>query len=463
MLILDRLGEYVLEREIGRGGMGVVYLARQESLGRLVALKVLPFELTRDRERLDRFRREAEVIARLDHPGIIPLYGVGETEGIHYIAMKYVQGQTLEEEIKSRRPPEAEAEEDEGDEEAGVVSDTQVLSPSDRGRLMEGPSRRTTLPRGFVVPEPEADDGAEPSRSLSESDVGWTFRCMKIAERVARALDHAHQRGVIHRDVKPSNIILDRSGHPFLVDFGLGRDMTSNDKTLTDSGGIMGTAHYIAPEQVLGKQDRGDPRGDIYALGVTLYEMVTLRRPFPASTPDVLFYSIVNTEPRPPRRIDPRLPRDLETVILKAMEKDPERRYQSAAAFAEDLRRVRAFEPISARPVSIFSRVRRWTQRNPLLAGAILFALLSFVGMVEFSIYQGLVDGRRRSAVLTRADQAFERGNLEEALVQYRLYLELGGDPQAIAPRYRVLTRDRRPGAPEPRGTGAGEGSRDSR
>jgi serine/threonine protein kinase len=180
---------------------------------------------------------------------------------------------------------------------------------------------------------------------------------MRMAEKIAMALHHAHQSGVIHRDVKPSNIMLDRKGDPCLLDFGLVRDLASDDQTLTVSGGLLGTAYYMAPEQVRQENGRVDHRADIYSLGVTLYEMVTLRRPFPSDSPDVLFHAIVNEDPVPPRKIEPRLPRDLETVILKAMEKDPESRYQTAEAFAADLRRVRSFEPIVARSTGPLGRV----------------------------------------------------------------------------------------------------------
>lgn len=387
----------------------MVYLARQESLGRLVALKVLPSEFLADPTRLQRFHLEAEVISRLDHPSIVPVYAVGEHEEVHYIAMKYLDGATLDSYVRARRP-------DDEHRESDPEDDTLVL-PSGRVPGTWSPRR-----------------GAQtPTLDTTESEPGWVFKSLRMIERVARALHHAHENGVVHRDVKPSNILVDGGGHPWLLDFGLVRDLSAH--TLTDSSSFLGTAWYMSPEQIRGERDRIDHRIDIYSLGVTLYELVTLHRPFAYSRPDTLFHAIVNEEPIPPRRRNPRLPKDLETVVLKAMAKEPEARYQSAEAFAEDLRRVRSFEPIVARPVSAIGRVRKWILRNPVLAGAFLFAVLSFVGMVEYSVYRDLLDERRAYAALENADRAFDDGEFQLALEQYNVYLALGGDPEVVGPR----------------------------
>ena len=406
------LGDFRVIREIGRGGMGVVYLARQESLGRLVALKVLPGEFLADPTRLQRFRLEAEVISRLDHPSIAPVYAVGEHQGVHFIAMKYLDGTTLDRLIRLRKP--------EDPREADPDDDTLVL-PS--GRVPGAWKARRRSDR------PKVDS--------TESEPGWIFKSLRMIERVARALQHAHDNGVIHRDVKPSNILVDGTGHPWLLDFGLVRDMSA--RTMTDSSSFLGTAWYMAPEQVRGERDRIDHRIDIYSLGVTLYELVTLSRPFAYSRPDTLFHAIVNEEPIPPRKRNARLPKDLETVILKAMAKEPEARYASTEAFAEDLRRVRSFEPIVARPVSAFGRARKWVLRNPGLAGAMMFAVLSFVGMIEYSVYRDLLDKRRATAALENADRAFDGGRLHDALEQYNVYLALGGDIEIVSPRLASL------------------------
>ncbi|MAG32365.1 MAG: hypothetical protein CL908_15900 [Deltaproteobacteria bacterium] len=407
----DRLGEFQLLRELGRGGMGIVYLARQESLGRLVALKVMPEGVVEDPGRLERFHLEAEVISRLDHPSIVPVFAVGEDDGIHYIAMKYLDGTTVDEMIRRRRPT--------GDlHRASPDSDTMVLRSQDR------------VPARFV---PRRDPLHERTARSTESEPGWVFRALRIVERVARALHHAHENGVIHRDVKPSNILIDGKGHPWLLDFGLVRDLACEGFTETD--GFLGTAWYMSPEQVRRDRDTTDHRADVYSLGVTLYELVTLRRPIAYERPDTLFHAIVNEEPIRPRRRNPALPKDLETVILKAMAKDPSARYGSAEEFAEDLRRVRSFEPVVARPVSVVGRARRWIHRNPMVAGAFLFGILSFVGMVEYSVYRDLLDQRRARVALDTADDAYQSGEWGDALQNYQLYIALGGDADIVGPR----------------------------
>lgn len=422
------LGDYQIIREIGRGGMGVVHLARQRCLGRLVALKILPAEFTSDPLRLERFHREAEVISRLDHPSIVPVFSVGEDGGTHYIAMKFLEGETLDRVIFARRPPPAPAEDGAGD------SDTLVL-PREEG--VPPPEERRRPERPAIHPKFRA--------ITAESEPGWVSRILRIGEKVARALHHAHDQGVIHRDVKPGNILLDAHGHPWLLDFGLVRDLSGDSLTHTDN--FLGTAWYMAPEQI--RHDRGpaDHRVDVYALAVTLYELLTSRRPFDYRSPDTLFHAIVNEEPVPPRRLNPRLPRDVDTVLLKAMSKRSADRYATAEAFADDLRRVRGFEPIVARPETATGRARRWVRRNPALAAAILFGVLSFVGMIEVSVYRDILDERRRSAALESADEAYDHGSFRDALDHYDLYVMLGGDEDVIAPRLHALRRllDRRP------------------
>jgi hypothetical protein len=432
------IGDFQLVREIGRGGMGVVHLARQLSLGRLVALKILPAEFTADPLRLERFHREAEVISRLDHPSIVPVYAVGHEDGIHYIAMKFLDGETLDNVIRARRPPDPGLAG--GGPDPVLPSDTQVLP---KPGFIPRTRRILRLPGTPAVPVPIVS-------LASESEAGWLSRCVRIVEKVARALHHAHTRGVIHRDVKPGNIFLDASGHPWLLDFGLVRDLSANELTRTDS--FLGTAWYMAPEQV--RRDPGGPdhRADVYALGVTLYEMLTLRRPFEYRSPDTLFHAIVNEEPIPPRRFNPQLPRDLETVALKAMSKNPAERYASAQAMADDLKRIRGYEPIEARPQNILGRGRRWIQRNPALSAALLFGVLSFTGMVEVLVWRQRLDERRAQTALEAADRAYDLGDVRAALTHYDTYIMLGGDEEIVAPRRNSLKKllEPREGDPGP-------------
>jgi serine/threonine protein kinase len=389
--------------------MGVVYLARDLAGKGWVALKVLPPEFVIDRDRLERFQREAEVVSRLDHEAIIPVYGVGEEDGIHFIAMKFCEGEPLDDLIESRRemvrlPP---AEED---------ADTQVIPRRRRQRARRRQQR---------APDPAA------------SDPGWIHRCLRICEEVARALHHAHGRGVIHRDVKPGNIILDGEGDPWLVDFGLVRDL--NAHTLTESRDIIGTVFYMAPETITQRREEVDHRVDIYALAVTLYELVTLERPFDDPSPQKLFHKIVNEEALPARRLNARLPRELETVLTKGMEKDPSDRYETALEFAEDLRRVRSFEPVRARPPGRWRRLMRWVQRHPVPAAAMVLSLLSVVGMIEYTLYQHLKEVRRRDDKLVFAERAYEEGDRLGALRGYCGYLALGGDSDRVQGRLEAL------------------------
>jgi serine/threonine protein kinase len=275
-------GDYEIVREIARGGMGVVFHARQVSLNRPVALKMILAGQLSDDTDVKRFHTEAEAAAHLDHPGIVPIYEVGQHEGQHYFSMGFIEGQSLSQ------------------------------------RLAGGP-----------LPAREAAD---------------------VIRRVSEAIEFAHRRGVIHRDLKPANILLDQNGNPRVTDFGLAKKVQGNSD-LTGSGQIMGTPSYMPPEQAGGRRGEVGPGADVYALGATLYALVTGRPPFQAATAMDTVLQVLSDEPVPPRRLNPSVPRDLETICLKCLEKEPAKRYDSAAALVEDLRRYLAHEPILARPV----------------------------------------------------------------------------------------------------------------
>ena len=348
----DRLGPYRLRKEIGRGGMGVVYLAEETRLGRRAAVKVLSPVFTTSPEIRRRFQREAAVASRLDHPGICTVYEVGEASGIPFIAMRFVEGETLEQHIHAART---------GGGSAG--------SPG---------THLTNLPRpvdepAAAPPSPTADLPPEARGAGTRQEI---HRLLLLVERAARALHHAHEAGLVHRDIKPGNIMVTLEGEPVLLDFGLARDDSSGEARLTQTGALMGTPAYMSPEQITAHRIRLDRRTDVYSLGVTLYEALTLRLPFEAPSRDSLYQKILVTHPRNPRLLNPALPEDLGVVLDKVMEKDRDRRYATAEDFAEELRRVRMFEPIRARPPTPVTRIRRWTQRNRGAATALGIVLL---------------------------------------------------------------------------------------
>jgi WD40 repeat protein len=336
-------GDYEIIREIARGGMGVVFEARQVSLNRKVALKmILAGQLANDTD-VKRFHSEAEAAANLDHPGIVPIFEVGQHEGQHYFSMGFVEGQSL------------------------------------AHRLVDGP-----------LPVREA---AELTRIASE------------------AIEYAHQRGVIHRDLKPANILIDQKGNPRITDFGLAK-RTQTDSGLTGSGQIMGTPSYMPPEQAGGKRGEVGPAADVYALGATFYALLTGRPPFQAATAMDTVLQVISDEPVSPRRLNPAVELDVETICLKCLEKGPVKRYASAAALAEELARFLDGKPILARPVGHAERAWRWCRRNPVVAGlAGGMALALMLGTVVATYFA------------VRAEQAAHRTREEKQVSDRRLYI----------------------------------------
>jgi serine/threonine protein kinase/WD40 repeat protein len=362
---LRQLGEYRILREVGQGGMGIVYEARQESLGRRVALKVLP-PITSGRERFrERFQREARAAARLHHTNIVPVFGVGEDRGILYYAMQFIQGQGLDavlRDVKQLR---------------GLAPDLHVaeqptLSPncSEAARwLMTGEFQArppgTDLPIAVqATSEPLKSSEIGTRSELSQQPEARYYRSIaQLGVQAAEALAHAHAQGILHRDIKPSNLLLDAQGTLWITDFGLAKTEESED--LTNSGELIGTLRYMPPERFEGK---GDARGDIYALGVTLYEMLTLTPPFKGGDRVSLMAQIASDTLVPPSQRAPHLPRDLETIVLKAMAREPAARYTTPRDLADDLRRFLENRPIKARRSSTAENLRRWCRRNPAVA-----------------------------------------------------------------------------------------------
>jgi tetratricopeptide (TPR) repeat protein len=325
--VAGTLGDFRILREVGRGGMGIVYEAEQLSLGRRVALKVLPFAATMDPRQRQRFHNEAQAAAQLHHPNIVPVYSVGCERGVHYYAMQFIEGQSLAAALDELRRQEA------------------------------GP--------------PAAPPRSARAREHFRTVARWGVQA-------AEALDHAHQVGVVHRDVKPANLLVDGAGNVWVTDFGLAQFGQGGGLTL--SGDLVGTLRYMSPEQALAKRVVIDHRTDVYSLGATLYELLTLRPAFPGADRQELLRQVAFEEPAPPRQLRRAAPRELETVVLKAMEKGPADRYATAQELADDLRRWLEDRPLRARRPGLARRAVKWSRRHrPLVTAAVVSLLLAVV------------------------------------------------------------------------------------
>jgi|GEM_PF-1853966 len=370
-LPFERLGEYRLLRRIATGGMGEVFLALQEPLGRRVAVKIIRSDREGSLEAEERFRREIEAVTRLRHTNIVTIYGCGSEQGVRYFAMELVAGKGLDEVLREARERE-----------------------------------KKLIPRQIL---------------------GWAIE-------IAQASECAHQAGVIHRDIKPSNILIMPGGRPMLMDFGIARHLKLPSLTLT--GMFRGTVRYASPEQVEGKKKEIDARTDIYSLGVVLYEATTGRVPFEGETTEQVFRQILEKVPVPPRRFNPAISKDLNTIIVKAMEKDPRHRYATMAALAEDLERLLNGEVIKARPAGLGARVWKFAKRNPttaMLAGALVVLILFLTGS---RVNSRLEENGERRRALRECENSLQERDLANAL---RLLEEL----HTQAPKSSEFTRTR--------------------
>jgi serine/threonine protein kinase len=362
------LGDYRILREVGRGGMGIVYEAEQVSLGRRVALKVLPRQFLLGNNAADRFRREARAVARLHHTNIVQVYGTGEQDGLHYFVMQLIKGAGLDQVVRSLRRHRSSVPSTSDVEEMAVERyDQESISAIVRrliGRGHDGEAGEVTAVPGKLV-----------STSAREHHRHYWEHVARIGLQVAEALAFAHSRGVLHRDVKPSNLLLDQSGQAWLADFGLAKEVAETEN-LTASGVLIGTLRYVPPERL---QGQSDARGDVYGLGISLYELLTLSPAFSECDRSNLLHQILQTDPPRPRRLNAAVPRDLETSVLKAVARDPKHRYQTAAAMALDLQLFLEDRPIKARRVSQAEMVWRWCRRSPVQAGLVSAFLLTLI------------------------------------------------------------------------------------
>jgi serine/threonine protein kinase len=357
--LAEPLGDFRLVREIGRGGMGLVYEARQLSLNRTVAVKVLPFAAALDPRRLQRFKNEAEAAAKLHYEHIVPVYFIGCERGVHFYAMQYIEGQSL----------------------AAIIAELRRIA----GRGPNDPQR--TVP---YEPPPESAPAAESDTGLlaalttegSTRSTGFFHSVARLGLEAARGLAHAHQEHVLHRDIKPANLLVDRCGSLWITDFGLAQMRSDTQLTLT--GELMGTIRYMSPEQALAKRVPVDQRTDVYSLGATLYELLTLEPVFRGNERQDLLRQIAFDDPRPPRSLNRHVPRDLETIVMTALAKAPAHRYASAREMAEDLHRFLNDQPIKARPEGALRWLRRKSRRH---AGSLAIALSFVLTMVVLASY----------------------------------------------------------------------------
>ncbi len=381
-----RIGDFRVVREIGRGGMGVVYEAVEGSLGRRVALKVLPLAAAIDPRQIARFRVEAQAASQLNHPHIVPVYSVGCQGGIHYYAMQLIDGPTLAQLIAGlRRGDEVDATGVESTSKAPVAS--REGEPDQVGWVQPTGSPGEN-PVGCTHPtRPPSTPSSWALNPTSTRDRSFFREAARLGREAAEALEHAHEQGVLHRDIKPSNLMVDGRGHLWVTDFGLAR--FQGEASLTAPGDLLGTLRYMSPEQATADHAVVDERTDVYSLGATLYELVALQPVFAGSDRQELLRRIAQDEPRRPRAIEPAVPRDLETIILKAMSKEPAARYATAQQLADDLGRFLDDRPILARRPGPLERSARWARRYasalvvavPLLAAAVVALGIAF-GMV---------------------------------------------------------------------------------
>lgn len=363
--LLPSIPGFTILHELGRGGMGTVWLARHDRLDRVVALKTISTVAAQGQGARDRFEREVRAAARLDHPNIVRIFEVGEVGGVPYFTMEAVEGRSLGDIVHALRA-------------------TKTPAARLRGR---------DVAHALGVSDAECPEAWRKS---------FVEAACSIALDVAAALQHAHDAGLVHRDVKPSNVLLKHDGRALLSDFGLAR--RTSDASMTQTGDFVGSPTYASPEQADARHDEVDARSDVYSLGVTLYELLTLSVPFHGKTSHEILRKIVHDEPRSARTLNAAVPKDLDTILRTAMEKDRARRYESVSAFADDLRRFLSFEPIAAKPAGLGLRVVRFVQRKTAISAAIALAVALVLAIPLGLWWTGRAELRAKQAELTKQE-----------------------------------------------------------
>jgi len=431
---IGQLGEFRLLSEIGRGGMGIVYEAEQQSLQRRVALKVLPFAAAIDAKHVLRFKNEALAAGMLNHPHIVPVYSVGNERGVHFYAMQLIDGQSLAALIAELR--EHSAVRDAALKRSGAsrpVSESSV--PLDRTACAVPLQTDAAFASQH---ETDAQFRRDFETQHSQRDDRFFRTAARLMLQAAEALQHAHESGIIHRDVKPANLLVDLCGNLHITDFGLAQ--IRSEVGLTRTGDTPGTLRYMSPEQAAGRRAFVDRRTDIYSLGATFYELLTLTPIFEGQDVQELLTQVFDALPQPLRTLDKSIPVELEIIVLKATNKSPDDRYQSAGELAADLRRYLDNQPIMARRPSLIDRARKWARRHPsaVIGGLAFMLVVSVISLAAFV----MVDGAYRRERL-RADEAEAQFQLARRSVDELVRVseeELAYNPAAESLRRRLLT-----------------------
>jgi serine/threonine protein kinase len=420
-----QLGDFLLVREIGRGGMGIVYEAIQESIGRVVALKVLPKHALLDPKRRDRFQHEAQAAERMHHTNIVPVYGSGEVDGLPYYFMQFIAGKSWQLLIAAWKRDLSE------NQKEGSAPSTATAKASE-DTLPSGPAEPTS-------PQPVSQPQPEPAELLRSP--GHAAQVARMGIQAALALDYAHEQGTLHRDIKPSNFLLDEHGTVWVTDFGLAK--LSGRESLTSTGDLIGTLNYMSPENF---QGQADARSDIYSLGLTLYELATLQPAFNEADPGKLIKQVSEKEPVRPSLVTPDIPHDLETIILKAIARNPKHRYQTARELADDLQRFLEGQPIWARRSATLKQLGRWCRRHQGSCVAIVACLLAVVMAVAGNLRtrEALAEAemareaeKKMSAEAARQDQ--EAANVYGRLGDMHRRLKQAAEAQSAYGRATVL------------------------
>ncbi|MDO4550899.1 MAG: serine/threonine-protein kinase [Planctomycetia bacterium] len=404
------LGDFQLIREIGRGGMGIVYEARQFSLGRLVALKILPFASTVDQRQLQRFHNEATAAANLEHPGIVPIYAIGCERGVHYYAMRLINGQHLGVIIQDLRlhngireiPDSAETSFSSHVSYYTTTHDSKDKADKDTSHFQESQNLESTPPYHDLT--------TEVSQLYSHNRRSFYRSVANYMKQAAEALDYAHQCGVIHRDIKPANLLVDTDGKLWITDFGLAH--IQSNVHLTQTGEIFGTPRYMSPEQAQGQNRLVDHRVDIYSLGATFYELLTLHAIFAEKNQVRLLHRITHEEPRLPHSYDPQIPHDLETILLKCIAKNSQERYETAGELANDLTCFLQDRPIMAKRPGILDITRKWLRRHPSVIWTTLVIMMVIMGALLINRHTLKESRRETLAALDKAHARFHQARL---------------------------------------------------